>query len=220
MEKEKATLLLSLGINLNLAPVADVSTDSNDFIYDRSFEMDAENTAIFIKNMVQYAKEAGISSSLKHFPGYGNNTDTHTGVAIDNRSYESFINNDFLPFKSGIEAQVPTIMVSHNIINCLDSNYPSSLSEKVISQLRNNLKFSGIIMTDDLAMGAVKEYVSDGRAATLAIKAGNDLIITSDFVNMYNEVLNAVNNKEISISRIEESVKRILAWKIAYNMKS
>lgn len=218
IEDEKAKLLLSLGVNLNLAPVADISTNANDFIYNRSFGMDAASTATFISNMVGYANNAGISSSLKHFPGYGNNVDTHTGVAIDNRSYESFINNDFLPFKSGIENKVPTILVSHNIINCIDNSYPASLSEKVISELRNTLDFSGIVMTDDLAMDAVKSYVTDGKAATLAINAGNDLIITSDFVNMYNEVLTAVNNGEISLERINDSVKRILAWKIAYNM--
>ena len=218
IEDEKAKLLLSLGINLNLAPVADISVNPSDFIYNRSFGMDASSTATFISNMVGYANNAGISSSLKHFPGYGNNVDTHTGIAIDNRSYEEFINNDFLPFKSGIENNVPTILVSHNIINCLDSSYPASLSFKVISELRNTLDFSGIVMTDDLAMDAVKSYVVDGKAATLAINAGNDLIITSDFVNMYNEVLTAVNNGEISLERINDSVKRILAWKIAYNM--
>lgn len=218
VELEKANLLLSLGVNLNLAPVADISTNASDFIYNRSFGMDASSTATFISNMVNYANSAGISSSLKHFPGYGNNVDTHTGVAIDNRSYDVFVNNDYLPFKSGIEASVPTILVSHNIINCIDSTYPASLSERVISELRNTLNFSGIVVTDDLAMDAVKSYVVDGKAATLAIKAGNDLIITSDFVNMYSEVLIAVNNGEISIERIDDSVKRILAWKIAYNM--
>ena len=218
IEDEKAKLLLSLGINLNLAPVADISVNPSDFIYNRSFGMDAVSTATFISNMVGYANNAGISSSLKHFPGYGNNVDTHTGIAIDNRSYEEFINNDFLPFKSGIENKVPTILVSHNIINCIDNSYPASLSEKVISELRNTLDFSGIVMTDDLAMDAVKSYVVDGKAATLAINAGNDLIITSDFVNMYNEVLTAVNNGEISLEKINNSVRRILAWKIAYNM--
>ena len=218
IEDEKAKLLLSLGINLNLAPVADISVNPSDFIYNRSFGMDATSTATFISNMVGYANNAGISSSLKHFPGYGNNVDTHTGIAIDNRSYEEFINNDFLPFKSGIENKVPTILVSHNIINCIDNSYPASLSFKVISELRDTLDFSGIVMTDDLAMDAVKSYVVDGKAVTLAINAGNDLIITSDFVNMYNEVLTAVNNGEISLERINDSVKRILAWKIAYNM--
>lgn len=217
-EREKANLLLSIGVNLNLAPVADISINPNDFIYDRSFGRDAFQTSVFITKMVGYANSEGISSSLKHFPGYGNNVDTHTGVAIDNRTYENFINNDFLPFQSGIEALVPTIMISHNIVNCIDSNYPASLSEKVILELRNTLNFSGIVITDDLAMGAVKSYTSDGRAATLAVKAGNNLIITSDFVNMYNEVLNAVKTSEISMDRVNDSVKRIIAWKIAYNM--
>ncbi len=219
IEMEKAKLLLDLGVNLNLAPVADISINSSDFIYRRSFQMDANNTGEFIYKMVNYANNANISSCLKHFPGYGNNGDTHTGIVVDNRSYENFVNNDFLPFKRGIDALVPTILVSHNIINCLDSNYPASLSEKVISELRDNLKFSGVIITDDLAMDAVESYVIDGRAATMAINAGNDLIITSDFVKMYSEVLDAVSNGEISIDRVNESVLRILAWKLAYNMK-
>lgn len=219
IEMEKAKLLLDLGVNLNLAPVADISINSSDFIYSRSFQMDANNTGEFIYKMVNYANNANISSCLKHFPGYGNNDDTHTGIVVDNRSYENFVNNDFLPFKRGIDALVPTILVSHNIINCLDSNYPASLSEKVISELRDNLKFSGVIITDDLAMDAVESYVIDGRAATMAINAGNDLIITSDFVKMYSEVLDAVSNGEISIDRVNESVLRILAWKLAYNMK-
>ena len=84
-EKEKATLLKSIGINLNLAPVADISTDENDFIYNRSFGYDEIKTSEFIKNMVTYANENEINSCLKHFPGYGNNKDTHTGIAIDNR---------------------------------------------------------------------------------------------------------------------------------------
>lgn len=217
-EKEKAELLLSLGINLNLAPVVDVSYDENDFIYNRSFGRDAKETALFAKNMVSYAKNNNISSCLKHFPGYGNNIDTHDGVAIDNRSYESFLENDFLPFESGIKEGVPVILVSHNIINSIDSNFPATLSKKVISKLRENLHFSGIIITDDLSMGAVNSYVSDGSAAVLAINAGNDMIITSNFEEMYNIVLDAVNRKKIDINDIDTAVRRILAWKKAYNM--
>lgn len=219
VEREKARLLLSIGINLNLAPVADVSTDPNDFIYNRSFGMDATKTKEFIKNMVTYANEEKISSCLKHFPGYGNNKDTHNAIVYDDRSYDNFTSSDYLPFESGIDFLVPAILVSHNIVNCIDDVYPASLSEKVISELRNKLNFSGIVITDDLAMGAVRDYTTNGVASVLAINAGNDLIITSDFVNMYNEVLNAVNNKEIDIVKIDTAVKRILAWKIAYNMK-
>ena len=217
-EREKAQLLLSLGINLNLAPVVDVSTDENDFIHNRAFGGNSEETAVFSKNMVSYANSEGISSCLKHFPGYGNNVDTHNGIAIDDRSYDSFVSNDYLPFKSGIEEKVPAVLVSHNIINSMDSSHPASLSEKVISELREKLNFSGIIITDDLSMGAVSEYVSFNTAAVLAFKAGNDMLITSDFKDMYNSVLEAVKNGDISEKRVDNSVRRIIAWKKFYNM--
>ena len=217
-EKEKAELLLSLGLNLNLAPVADVSVDENDYINNRTFGKDANETSVFISNIVSYNNESLISSCLKHFPGYGNNVDTHSGIAIDNRNYDNFINNDFLPFKSGIEAGVPTILVSHNIVNSMDSEYPASLSKKVINELRNTLGFSGIVITDDLAMGAVSKFVDANNAATLAINAGNDMIITSDFETMYNEVLNNVKSGIIKEETIDKAVKRILAWKYAYKI--
>ena len=86
--------------------------------------------------MVTYANNNEINSCLKHFLGYGNNEDTHTGIAIDNRSYENFLINDFIPFKAGIDANVPSILVSHNIINSIDSAYPASLSEKVIKEFK------------------------------------------------------------------------------------
>lgn len=217
-EKEKAKLLLSIGVNLNLAPVADVSIDSNDFINIRTFNRNAKETAVLIGKMVNYANEEGISSSLKHFPGYGNNVDTHTGIAIDERSYENFVENDYLPFEEGIKNKVPTVLVSHNIIKCMDSEYPATLSKKVISELREKLNFTGVVITDDLSMSAVNSYVENGSAAVLAVNAGEDLIITSDFVKMYNSVYEAVKNKEIDMKTIDKAVRRNIAWKIAYGM--
>ena len=219
IEEEKANLLLSLGLNMNLAPVADVSTNSNDFMYIRAFGKDAKETSIFISNMVGYAKDSGISSCLKHFPGYGNNVDTHTGSAYDKRSYETFTSSDYLPFISGIEAGVPSIMVSHNVMEAVDNSYPSSLSKKVITgELREKLGFSGIVITDDLAMDAVKSYVTEGSAAVLAINAGNDMILTSDFETMYKEVLKAVNDGIIEKETVDNAVRRIIAWKHAYKL--
>ena len=219
IEEEKAKLLLSLGLNMNLAPVADVSTNVNDFIHIRTFGKDANETSTYISNMVGYAKDSGISSCLKHFPGYGNNVDTHTGSAYDKRSYETFTSSDYLPFISGIKAGVPSIMVSHNIMESVDSSYPASLSKKVITgELRDKLNFSGIVITDDLAMDAVKSYVNDGSAAVLAILAGNDMIITSDFETMYKEVLNAVKDGKIEEETVNNAVRRIIAWKHAYGL--
>ena len=218
MEKEKIELLKSIGINLNLAPVADISTNENDFMYSRSFGHNAEETSEFITNMVNIANKNGISSCLKHFPGYGNNEDTHTGIAIDNRSYENFVNNDFLPFEAGIKANVPSILVSHNIVKAIDETYPASLSSKMVHELRDTLNFTGIIMTDDLAMDAVKEYVENGEAATLAINAGVDMIITSDFLSMKNEILASVENNKIKEETINKAVLRILSWKLQNNI--
>ena len=217
-EREKANLLKSIGINLNLAPVADISTNPDDFIYIRTLGRNANETSEIIKKMVEYANSEKISSCLKHFPGYGNNSDTHTGVAIDERSYEVFQNNDYLPFKKGIEAQVPCILVSHNIVKAIDPDYPSSLSSKVIYELREKLGYTGIIITDDLAMDAVKSYVENGNAATMAINAGNDMIITSDFKTMYEEVLNSYKEGIIKEETINKAVLRIMAWKYNYDL--
>ncbi len=217
-EEEKANLLLSIGVNTNLAPVSDVSTSEDDFINNRTFNRDATETSELVGKMVSYANKAGIASCLKHFPGYGNNVDTHTGVAIDERSYENFVENDYLPFESGIKNKVPMVLVSHNVVKAIDSEYPASLSLAVHKELRDKLDFSGIIITDDLAMDAVKSYVEDGRAAVLAINALNDMIITSDYKSMYNEVYDAVLDGTIKEEVIDKAVLRILAFKMAYEM--
>ena len=212
-EAEKANLLKEIGLNLNLAPVADVSTNPSDFIYNRTFGRNANETKDIIQKMIEYANQNNINSCLKHFPGYGNNEDTHTGVVHDNRSYQEIKENDFLPFQAGINSKGPCVLVSHNVVESIDPTYPSSLSEKVIKELRDTLGFTGIIVTDDLAMDAVKEFVENNNAATLAINAGNDMIITSDFTNMYNEVLKSVKEKTIKEKTLNKAVLRIMAWK-------
>lgn len=208
--KEKSVLLKSLGINLNLNPVADVSTDPEDFIFDRSFGKPAEETGQYVEVVVKETKENGISSALKHFPGYGNNADTHIGSAYDQRPYDDFVKSDFIPFKSGIDAGAESIMVSHNIVESMDPDQPASLSKKVIDILRNDMEFTGIIMTDDLSMDAVLEIPS---AEVMALIAGNDMLIVSDFEMSYNLLLQALINGEISEERIDESVLRIIKWK-------
>ena len=215
---EKSSLLKSIGLNMNLTPVADVPTKESSFMYKRSFGRGASETATYISELIKTMNRDNMISAMKHFPGYGDNTDTHTGIAIDNRSLEEFKNNDFLPFKSGIEAKAPTILVSHNIVNCMDGSMPASLSKKVHDILRNDLSFTGIIMTDDLAMDAVKSYVENGEAAVQAVLAGNDMIISSDFETQRNEVLNAVKQGRISEDIINTAVKRILACKYAYKI--
>lgn len=211
--RQKSLTLLDLGVNVNLAPVADVSTDPNDFIYDRSFGQDAQATADYVSNVVQAMNAEGIGSVLKHFPGYGNNADTHTGVAIDQRPYETFETSDYLPFTAGIQAGADAVLVSHNVMSCVDSQLPASLSPAVHQELRNTLGFQGVIMTDDLAMEAVAAYATNESAAVMAVQAGNDMIVTTDFQTQIPQVVEAVNNGTIDEEQIDQSVTRILQWK-------
>ncbi|MDF2942126.1 MAG: beta-hexosaminidase [Herbinix sp.] len=217
---EKAKLLKSLGINVNLAPVCDVSTNPKDFIYNRTFGKDAKATSDYVTTVVKEMNSQGIGSTLKHFPGYGNNVDTHTGIAIDDRSYNSFVKTDFLPFEAGIEAGAGSILVSHNIVKSMDKNYPASLSVAVHNILRNDLGFEGVIMTDDLSMDAILQYTNDKEAAVLAIEAGNDLIIASNFDIQIPAVIEAVKDNTLTEARIDESVMRILIWKLSMGIIS
>lgn len=212
--KEKAELLLSLGINVNMAPDCDITSDTDGFMYDRSFSNNVDDVDKFVSTVVSISKENHLGTVLKHFPGYGNNVDTHTGIAYDNRDYSEFTEKDFKPFIAGINAGADCILVSHNIVNCMDKNYPASLSENVHKIIRNELNFDGVIMTDDLIMDAITQFTGDKSAAVIATKAGNDLLCCSSVDTQYPAVLKAVNNKEIPMSQINASVKRILKWKI------
>lgn len=207
---ERCELLSSLGINLNLAPVADISTDKNDFIYYRSAG-DLDAAVEYVKTFVE--SSVGVGTTLKHFPGYGGNVDTHTGTAIDTRDYDTFVERDFLPFIAGIEAGADAVMVSHNTVLCMDEENPASLSSAVHEILRNELGFEGIILTDDLSMDAIADAYGSGEAAVLALEAGNDIICCSELEENYEALLSAVGSGRISEERIDESLERILNFK-------
>ena len=197
---------------MNLAPVADISNSSEDFIYDRSLGGDTQQTSEYVSEVVKLMNEYNLVSSIKHFPGYGNNRDTHTGFAIDLRNYEEFENSDFLPFISGIEVGAPTILVSHNIVGSMDQNYPASLSENVHKILREELEFSGLIITDDLAMGAIGEKFSK-TAVKDAILAGNDLLIVSDYKGAVSDIKEALKEGSITEEMLSKLAFRVIAWK-------
>ena len=172
---EKSELLLSLGVNMNLAPVADVSTNPSDYMYDRSLGQNAEVTADFVSKTVTAMNNAGMMSVLKHFPGYG-------GVGGDR----------------------------HNTVNALDSENPASLSPTIHNMLRDECGFDGVIMTDDIAMGAVADMEN---VYVKAVNAGNDLLITTDYQTGYNQILNAVKCGEISEETLNSAVERVLKMK-------
>lgn len=222
----KSNLLNKLGINLNFAPVVDVANDSKDYMYSRALQQDKDKTATFAKTVIEASKGLGVSYTLKHFPGYGNNADTHIGSSVDKRTYEEIYNNDLEPFRAGIEAGAECIMISHNVVTSIDDQNQASISPKIHELLRKELGFTGIIITDALNMGAIRDKNTIEEAITKAIIAGNDMIILSidknttdkdgskiTYERAINAVRNSINNGKINEDTINDTVTHILAWK-------
>lgn len=206
----KSKILEELGLNLNLAPVVDISTNEEDYIYSRTLGENYLLTSQYAKTVIEASKNINVSYTLKHFPGYGSNKDTHLDISIDNRDYNSLLQEDLIPFKEGINSGAEAIMISHNTVNAIDSTNPASLSPSIHNLLRNELKFTGIIITDDLYMGAVSNTLN---STLKALIAGNDLIITTNYEKSFNEIKEALNNKIINEDLINKAAFRIIAWK-------
>ena len=213
MESEKAWLLSTLGINVNMAPVCDVTTNPAAFMYRRSLGQSPEITADFVSGTVERMAKFHVGSVLKHFPGYGNNADTHTGIATDRRSLAELEKQDLIPFAAGIRAGCDAILVSHTIVAALDDSLPATLSPTVHDYLRTEMGFDGVIVTDDLVMGAITEAYGPEEAAVLAVLAGNDLLCSTEYQTQYQAVLEAVQSGRITRETLDEAVTRVLKWK-------
>lgn len=212
-ETEKCRLLRSLGINVNLAPVCDITTQPGAILYHRSLGQNAETTSEYISETVRVMAENKVGSVLKHFPGYGNNADTHVQIATDHRSLEELENCDLLPFQAGIDAGAGAVMVSHTIVEAFDAQLPATLSPAVHQYLREEMGFEGVIVTDDLVMDAITEQYGSGEAAVLAVLAGNDLLCSTEYAVQYEAVLEAVLTGRIDYYTLTDAVRRILRWK-------
>lgn len=216
----KTPMLLSVdeegGTVTRISGYSQYGHTENDFIFDRSFSTSPASVSTFIQKTVGTMRNKGVVSCLKHFPGYGNNGDTHSEVIVDNRSLNTFKTRDLLPFEAGIRSGCDMIMVSHNIVNCFDSSLPASLSSKVVGYLRNEMGFQGVIVTDSLSMAGVQGYAgnSRGNTAVQAILAGNDMLCLTQYSEELPAIHNAVQNGTIPKSRINASVKRILMMKL------
>ena len=216
IEKEKRDLLRKFKMNVNLAPVADFTNNISDYIYERTLGYPLNETIEYISKEVNAYNEDNFTCCTKHFPGYGNNKNTHDQIAIDERPYDTFEKEDLKPFIAGIEQNIPMILVSHNIVKCKDDEYPASISKIWHDILRNDLKYSGLILTDDLSMDAIKLYSGDYSPAIIAINAGNDILLTSQFDEHLSAAIDAVKNGTISVETINRACKRIIAWKLKY----
>lgn len=219
MGKEQSKQLKDLGINMNLAPVADVlSNEDNTEIGNRSFGSDAKEVASIVKTLVKSMQKQQISATLKHFPGSGDALgDTHRGAVETKQTIQELRKKEFLPFESGMDADADAVMVSHLILtNVTDEKEPCSLSERVISDiLRDEMEYDGLILTDAMNMNSITDNYSSGEAAVKAVKAGvNIVVMPEDLGQAYKAVKSAVENGRIKESVVDKAVRRIIYTKL------
>jgi beta-N-acetylhexosaminidase len=210
--------LNDLGLNLNYAPLADVYTNpANRAVRERAFSADPLLVADMVVEEMKGLMEHNIITSLKHFPGHGNTTnDTHFGLAMTKKTLEELEITELIPFRKGIEEGTGMVMMAHiSVPNIIGENTPASLSNFMINEvLRQQLGFKGVVITDALNMGAISQNYSNEKAVILAINAGVDvLLMPRDFKEAFYGILNAVVIGEISESRIDDSLRRILQLK-------
>jgi len=219
------TELRTNGVNMVLGPVADVLTElDNTVISQRSYGGDPNAVSLMVSGAVQGYLEAGVLPVLKHYPGHGGvSGDSHTVLPVDYSDTAALLGVHLVPFKAGIDAGVPSVMVSHVSFPAVDSgNLPASLSAELYKILDEELDFSGIAMSDSMGMGAVTSTGLGVEAASIkAVNAGLDMLMLVSpnlAESVYYSVLNAAKNGEISAERIDQAVRNILTVKYAHGL--
>ena len=150
---QKSKFLLDLGINMILGPLCDIPNDTNSYLYNRSFSTNVNIVAEMVSNTVKAQRDAGIISVLKHFPGHGDTVvNSHNDFPSINKTTNELLSNEFIPFKSGIDAGAEVVLVAHIKNKYIDDKNTASMSKKYADILEKDLGFNGVVITDDLAM--------------------------------------------------------------------
>lgn len=210
----RSQILKEVGIQLPLAPVADFTQQADSFMANRTLQQDLKTTETYLKTVVELMMQEKIGSTLKHFPGYGDNGDSHTEIVTDSRSLEEIKTSSLPLFSAGISAGADSVLVAHNIVEAIDGTKPASISKPVHDLLRNDLGFSGVIMTDDLDMKGLSDFISQDEAALAALVAGNDLILSSSYATQIPYLKQAITKGTYSVDELNQHVFRILLWKV------
>ena len=219
LAKQSGTELKGLGFNINFAPVADLG-----LTYGRSFSTNPDDVVRYASAVGKAYDEAGLWYSYKHFPGIGKtDVDLHADTSVVPVSKETLLNEDTKVFVDLIKQSKPNtyaIMVSHAMYPQIDADHPSSLSKTIITDwLRKDMGYNGVVVTDDMDMGALAKHYTFGDMAVQSILAGSDiLLVCHEYEHMqeaYNGLMKAVKDGRISKERLDESVKRILLMKMS-----
>ena len=219
--------LKSFGFNMDFAPVLDINSNPNNkVIGDRSFSSNKNIVANLGVSEINGFKSSNIISVAKHFTGHGDtDIDSHYKLPIINKTLDELKEVEFVPFKNAIKENVPSIMVSHILLPEIDDINPASMSKTIITDiLRKDLKFDGLIVTDDMTMVAITNDFDISEACIKSINAGADLLLIchgyETEVDVINNIKDAVDKGIISIDRINESVYRILSLKYSYKINN
>lgn len=223
-----AAELRAVGINMNLAPVADLNTNpDNPIIGRRSFGSEPQLVAPIIAEVVHGMQAGGVLATVKHFPGHGDtDSDSHITLPVVSYSQQFLKSRELIPFQAAIDAGASAVMAAHIVYPNLEPEpgIPASLSTNIVTDLlRTEMNFEGLAITDALDMDAIDTNYTPEAAAIAAINAGHDLILTGAHIGpdthrrVFEAVVQAVNNGDISRSRIEQSVRRILSVKVEYD---
>ncbi len=220
--------LRALGINMNLAPVLDINNNpENPVINTRSFSSDLTVVSDLGISYVRGLQENGVVAVGKHFPGHGDTSkDSHITLPVINYDMERLRRVELVPFKKSIDAGLDVVMTAHiSFPKILGNKNSATVSKYFLDDvLRKELKFKGVVITDDMEMGAISNKMNAGEASVVSIKAGSDIVLISTFGKsiplIFNEILKAVNSGKISVERIDQSVRRILELKLRYDILS
>lgn len=213
----------AFGISMDFAPVLDIwSNPQNTVIGDRAFGKDAETVISAGLKTAEGLMEGGVIPVVKHFPGHGDTAvDSHMGLPVVTKTREELEQLELRPFRAAVEADVPAVMVGHILLTALDEERPATFSPAVVDGLlRTELGFDGVVVTDDLTMGAVTETYGITEGAVMAVEAGCDLLLVcheaENLRNVRAALLEAVESGRIAEERLDESVYRILSLKTEY----
>ena len=210
--------LVDLGVNFNFAPVLDVDRTMKNPVMDRRcFSDNPETVSILGQAFIEGLTTSGIKPVGKHFPGHGGVLlDSHLELPVNTNSKKHIFKTDLVPFIDAINANIRYLMTSHVLYTHLDSENAATFSKKILTDLlRHDLGFSGVVMTDDLAMGAAKEFGNLSTRLIRALKAGADLIIVSSPWYEVESMLKSVIEKAYKDSELRQSIERSYSRVIA-----
>ncbi|WP_203247217.1 beta-N-acetylhexosaminidase [Sporosarcina beigongshangi] len=220
-----AEVLHEFGYNMNFAPVLDINNNpKNPVIGDRSLGANPELVGRLGVATMHGMMDDGIISVVKHFPGHGDTVvDSHKALPKVEATLEKLRNVELVPFQQAVDEGADAVMVAHILFPALDPNYPSSMSESIITGLlRDDMQFDGVVITDDLTMGAIVNDYTVPEAAVQSFIAGSDLLLIvngyDNQINTINALVTAIEAGEITEERLNESVKRILTLKEKYDV--